>query len=76
VKKKKKTNGDGIELTKLSATVQGGTIGGIAGLAAGTAGVYLASMRFPIINHLTLPMKAFLATSTGTFAGKRLRKTV
>lgn len=51
-----------------NATVKGGTIGGIVGLAAGTAGVYGAARRYPLIRGLTLPFKVFLAASTGTFA--------
>ncbi|MCJ1328897.1 hypothetical protein MMC10_005574 [Thelotrema lepadinum] len=52
------------------ATVKGGLLGGAIGLAAGAAGVFLASRRFHLINHLTVPMKAFLVTSAGTFTGK------
>lgn len=51
-----------------SATVKGGTIGGLVGLAAGSAGVYASHKRFPLIRNLTLPFKVFLAASTGTFA--------
>jgi hypothetical protein len=56
-------------LTIHSAVVKGGTIGGVTGLAAGAAGVMLASRRFPTIRNLTTPMKAFLTTSSGTFLG-------
>jgi hypothetical protein len=35
----------------------------------GIGGVYAASRRFHLIRDLTLPMKAFLVTSTGTFTG-------
>ncbi|KAK2813438.1 hypothetical protein FQN50_000754 [Emmonsiellopsis sp. PD_5] len=52
-----------------SAVVRGGTIGGAAGLIGGLAGVLAASKRFPTIRNLTLPMKAFLVTSAGTFVG-------
>ncbi|KAJ5127124.1 hypothetical protein N7448_007903 [Penicillium atrosanguineum] len=51
------------------AVVKGGTIGGVTGLAAGVAGVMLASRRFSTIRNLTMPMKAFLTTSSGTFVG-------
>lgn len=44
-------------------------MGGILGLAGGTAGVLLAQRRFPTIRNLTLPMKGFLATSAATFVG-------
>ncbi|KAL3467654.1 hypothetical protein BJX64DRAFT_147825 [Aspergillus heterothallicus] len=49
--------------------VKGGTIGTVCGLAAGYAGVLLASRRYQTIRNLTLPMKAFLMTSSGTFVG-------
>lgn len=52
-----------------SATLTGGLMGGGIGTAAGLAALTLGSMRFPIVRHLTLPMKAFLVTSTGTFVG-------
>jgi len=51
------------------ATLKGGTIGGVVGLGVGFAGVALASRRYHFIRHLTLPLKAFLVTSAGTFAG-------
>ncbi|PYH87648.1 hypothetical protein BO71DRAFT_414701, partial [Aspergillus ellipticus CBS 707.79] len=51
------------------SVVKGGSTGGILGLAAGAAGVLLASKRYPTIRNLTLPMKSFLVTSSGTFVG-------
>lgn len=51
------------------AVLQGVTIGGIAGLIGGWAGVLVASKRWAGVRNLTLPMKAFLVTSTGTFTG-------
>ncbi|KAJ5166872.1 uncharacterized protein N7482_005653 [Penicillium canariense] len=51
------------------SVVKGGTVGSLAGLAAGAAGVLLASRRYHTIRNLTLPMKAFLMTSSGTFVG-------
>ncbi|KAJ5301284.1 hypothetical protein PENANT_c023G01721 [Penicillium antarcticum] len=51
------------------SVVKGGTIGGLAGLAGGVAGVLLASRRFHTIRNLTIPMKSFLVTSSGTFVG-------
>lgn len=51
-----------------NATVKGGAIGGVIGASVGLAGVYLASKRFHTIRSLTLPMKAFLSTSAGTFS--------
>lgn len=49
--------------------LQGGTFGTIIGLVGGWAGVMAASRRFHTIRNLTLPMKAFLVTSSGTFVG-------
>ncbi|KAF3483214.1 mitochondrial hypoxia responsive domain-containing protein [Arthroderma uncinatum] len=51
------------------AVLKGVTIGGIAGLVGGWAGVLVASKRWAGVRNLTLPMKAFLITSTGTFTG-------
>lgn len=48
-------------------TVIGGLKGGFLGLAAGIAGVYAGQRRFQAIRDLTLQMKAFLVTSSGTF---------
>ncbi|EAS27786.3 mitochondrial hypoxia responsive domain-containing protein [Coccidioides immitis RS] len=50
------------------AVVKGGSIGGVLGLIGGYAGVALASRRWTTIRTLTLPMKAFLVTSAGSFA--------
>ncbi|CAI7647953.1 unnamed protein product [Penicillium pancosmium] len=57
------------EAAHYSSVVRGGTFGGLIGLAGGAAGVLLAARRFHTIRNLTLPMKAFLVTSTGTFVG-------
>jgi hypothetical protein len=57
------------EAAHYSATLQGGTLGTVAGLGLGLAGVSLASRRYHFINNLTLPLKAFLVTSSGTFVG-------
>lgn len=57
------------EAAHYSSVVRGGTFGGLVGLAGGAAGVLLAARRFHTIRNLTLPMKAFLVTSTGTFVG-------
>ena len=51
------------------ATLKGGAIGGFGGLGLGLAGVYVSSMRFHFMRQLTLPLKAFLVTSAGTFGG-------
>ena len=50
-------------------TLIGGTVGGALGLGVGFVGVALASRRYHFIKDLTLPLKAFLVTSSGTFAG-------
>ncbi|KAI9837418.1 MAG: hypothetical protein M1838_004829 [Thelocarpon superellum] len=51
-----------------NATLKGGITGGLVGLALGTGAVYAASVRFPAFRSLTLPLRTFLVTSTGTFA--------
>ncbi|CAG8908239.1 unnamed protein product [Penicillium egyptiacum] len=51
------------------SVVKGGTVGGLLGLAGGVAGVLLASRRYATIRNLTVPMKSFLVTSSGTFTG-------
>ncbi|KAK8200866.1 Replication factor C, subunit RFC4 [Zalaria obscura] len=51
-----------------NATVRGGLGGGAIGGLAGFAGVWGASKRYPFFNSLTLPFKAFLVVSSGTFA--------
>lgn len=53
----------------LRAVVKGGTVGGVLGLIGGWAGVMAASRRYHTIRSLTLPLKAFLVTSSGTFVG-------
>ena len=52
-----------------NAVLYGGAIGGAVGLAVGTAGVALGQRRYHFFRNLTLPLKAFLITSSGTFAG-------
>ncbi|MCJ1484206.1 hypothetical protein MMC06_004374 [Schaereria dolodes] len=56
------------EQAHYNATLKGGIGGGLAGLALGFVGVYGATQRYPAFRALTLPLKAFLVTSTGTFA--------
>ncbi|KAL8848305.1 MAG: hypothetical protein Q9221_006659 [Calogaya cf. arnoldii] len=51
-----------------SETLKGGIGGGVAGLAFGALGVYAAGARFPAFRSLTIPLRAFLVTSSGTFA--------
>jgi hypothetical protein len=52
----------------LSATIQGGIVGGVTGLAAGSLFVFGATKRYPTFKGLTLPFRAFLIASTGTAA--------
>lgn len=56
------------EQAHYNATVKGGSIGGAVGLAIGGAAALAANARFHGFRSLTLPMKAFLVTSTGTFS--------
>jgi hypothetical protein len=55
-------------LTSHRAVVKGGTMGGVAGLVLGTAGVLFASRRYPGFRHLTVPFRVFMPVSIGTFA--------
>lgn len=40
------------------------------GLALGVGGVYGAGLRYPAFRQLTLPLRAFLCTSSMTFGGE------
>ncbi|KAK2745280.1 Transcription factor iws1 [Myotisia sp. PD_48] len=51
------------------AVIKAGTIGGVLGLVGGLAGVLAGSKRYAGVRNLTLPMKAFLVSSSGTFTG-------
>lgn len=51
-----------------NTTVKGGIGGGLLGTALGSLGVYAASARYPAFRSLTLPFRAFLIASSGTFA--------
>ncbi|KAJ4336598.1 Replication factor C, subunit RFC4 [Didymella glomerata] len=55
------------EQAHYNASVKGGTIGGLIGTAVGTAAIVGASRRYPSFRALTLPFRAFLVTSAGTF---------
>lgn len=55
------------EAAHYNATVKGGLWGGLIGLSLGGAAVYSAHKRFSTFRSLTLPMKTFLVTSSGTF---------
>jgi len=56
------------EQAHYNATLKGGILGGLVGLGVGAAAVTAAHHRFPTFRSLTIPMKAFLITSSGTFA--------
>lgn len=51
-----------------NATLRGGIGGGLAGTAVGALGVVAAARRYPAFRSLTIPLRAFLVTSSGTFA--------
>ncbi len=56
------------EQAHYNATLKGGISGGAVGLGLGLAVAYAANRRFHAFRSLTLPMKAFLVTSSSTFA--------
>ncbi|EGO53036.1 hypothetical protein NEUTE1DRAFT_119041 [Neurospora tetrasperma FGSC 2508] len=47
--------------------VKGGLIGGTGGLILGLGGVMLGMKRYQFVRQLSLPFRAFLVTSAGTF---------
>ncbi|KAL0258677.1 Replication factor C, subunit RFC4 [Diplodia seriata] len=55
------------EQAHYNATVKGGSLGLVAGLAASGAGVFFASKRYPMFRQLSIPFRTFLVTSGGTF---------
>merc|ERR1712187_1057602 len=52
-----------------NSVLKGGSIGTFLGLVGGVGGVLAASKRYQTIRNLTIPMKSFLVTSSGTFVG-------
>ncbi|KAF2084681.1 hypothetical protein K490DRAFT_75639 [Saccharata proteae CBS 121410] len=56
------------EQAHYNATIKGGAIGGAVGLAVGGLGVFAATKRFPMFRQITVPFRAFLVASSGTFA--------
>ncbi|KAF2119179.1 hypothetical protein BDV96DRAFT_643324 [Lophiotrema nucula] len=55
------------EQAHYNATLKGGVLGGVIGTAVGTGAVLAASRRFHSFRALTVPFRAFLAASGGTF---------
>lgn len=53
-----------------SYLVKGGVGGGLLGVAVGGFGVWAASARYPAFRKLTIPFRAFLVASSGSFSGK------
>ncbi|KAJ4369979.1 Replication factor C, subunit RFC4 [Neocucurbitaria cava] len=56
------------EQAHYNATIKGGTLGGVIGTAIGAAAVIGASRRYHSFRALTVPFRAFLVASSGTFA--------
>jgi hypothetical protein len=55
------------EKAHYNAVLKGGLIGGSVGIGIGLIGVLAGARRYPGFRTLTLPFRAFLVTSTGTF---------
>ncbi|KAI1762343.1 hypothetical protein GGR53DRAFT_501960 [Hypoxylon sp. FL1150] len=55
------------EQAHYNEVLKGGSIGGALGVGIGIVGVLAASRRYPAFRSLTLPFRAFLVTSSGTF---------
>jgi hypothetical protein len=55
------------EKAHYNSVLKGGLIGGSLGLGIGLLGVIGAGRRYPAVRSLTLPFRAFLVTSVGTF---------
>ncbi|KAF6224599.1 hypothetical protein HO173_012942 [Letharia columbiana] len=55
------------EQAHYNETLKGGAVGGTVGLALGVGGVFAAAARYPAFRQLTLPLRAFLCTSSATF---------
>ncbi|KAK6582093.1 hypothetical protein PZA11_005790 [Diplocarpon coronariae] len=51
-----------------ATTVKGGLTGGAIGLAVGAVALYGGTRRFQLLRGLTIPMKAYLVSATGTFS--------
>jgi len=57
------------EAAHYNAVVRGGTTGLLVGTTLGGVAVMAANRRFPGFRSLTVPFRAFLVASTGTFVG-------
>ncbi|KEY65144.1 hypothetical protein S7711_04234 [Stachybotrys chartarum IBT 7711] len=55
------------EQAHFKEVLTGGLVGGSLGLTLGFGGVMFATRRYPAFRSLTLPLRAFLVTSAGTF---------
>ncbi|KAI1364375.1 hypothetical protein F5Y08DRAFT_214567 [Xylaria arbuscula] len=55
------------EQAHYSAVLKGGFVGGTLGLGVGLIGIVAGMRRYPGVRSLTLPFRAFLVTSVGTF---------
>ncbi|KAI1309835.1 mitochondrial hypoxia responsive domain-containing protein [Xylaria venustula] len=55
------------EQAHYNTVLKGGLIGGSLGLGLGLLGVVAGMRRYPAVRTLTLPFRAFLVTSVGTF---------
>ncbi|KAI0423483.1 mitochondrial hypoxia responsive domain-containing protein [Xylaria sp. FL1042] len=55
------------ERAHYNTVLKGGLIGGTLGLGVGLLGVVAGMRRYPAVRSLTLPFRAFLVTSVGTF---------
>ncbi|KAI0199794.1 hypothetical protein F4808DRAFT_200110 [Astrocystis sublimbata] len=55
------------EKAHYNSVLKGGAIGGGLGIGIGLLGVVASARRFPAVGALTLPFRAFLVTSVGTF---------
>ena len=51
-------------------TWEGGILGSLGGMVVGGLGVFAASRRYHVFRQFSLPFKAFLITSSTSFAGE------
>ncbi|KAI0911102.1 hypothetical protein F4823DRAFT_587468 [Ustulina deusta] len=55
------------ERAHYNTVLKGGFVGGSLGLGIGVLGIVAGMRRYPAVRTLTLPFRAFLVTSVGTF---------